>query len=123
MPPLAIASQVASAIASAAAPPVRSWWRSRNSHVIEGGNFGARPKPPCSLSNPLARPATAVAVAASRLSSPAAPPGPDSAEAFSARATDIRSDSLLIFALFFLQASDTEVTSWTNWALGKYVPQ
>ena len=119
MPPRAIASQVASVIESAAAPPVRSWWRSRNSSAIEGGNFGAPPKPPWASSNPDARPATAVAVTASRLSSPAAPPSPESAEAFSARAAEIRSDSLEILALFFVQDSATAVTSWTNWARGK----
>ena len=111
MPPRAIASQVASVIESAAAPPVRSWWRSRNSRAIEGGNFGAPPKPPWASSNPDARPAAAVAVTASRLSSPAAPPSPESAEAFSARAAEIRSDSLEILALFFVQDSATAVTS------------
>ncbi len=94
MPPRAIASQVASAIESAAAAPVRSWWRSRNSSAIEGGNFGAPPKPPLASSKPDARPATAVSVTSSRLSSPAAPPSPESAEAFSARAAEIRCDSL-----------------------------
>ena len=71
------------------------------------------------LVEPDARPATAVAVTSSRLSSPAAPPSPESAEAFSARAAEIRSDSLLILALFFVQDSATAVTSWTNWARGK----
>ena len=28
------------------ASPVRAWWRSRNSSTIDGGNFGAPPKPP-----------------------------------------------------------------------------
>ena len=60
-----------------------------------------------------------MAVTASRLSSPAAPPSPERAEAFSARAAEIRSDSLLILSLFFVQDSDTAVTSWTNWARGK----
>ena len=31
---------------SATADPVRSWWRSRNSSTIDGGNFGAAPNPP-----------------------------------------------------------------------------
>ena len=50
MPPRAIASQVPSASWSAFALSVRSWWRSRNSSTIEGGNFGAPPNPPCAAS-------------------------------------------------------------------------
>jgi hypothetical protein len=45
-PPRAIASSVVAAIASASASPVRAWWRSSHSRTIDGGNFGAPPKPP-----------------------------------------------------------------------------
>ncbi len=51
MPPRAIASRVREAIVSAAASPVRSWWRSSASNTIDGGNFGAPLKPACSSSN------------------------------------------------------------------------
>ena len=58
MPPRAIASKVASTIASAAVDPVRSWWRSRNSPSIAGGNFGARPNPPLTRSKSRANAST-----------------------------------------------------------------
>jgi hypothetical protein len=38
---------------------VRSWWRSRNSSTIDGGNFGASPNPPYPGSNDSPRVATA----------------------------------------------------------------
>ncbi len=46
MPPRAIASSVWAAIARAGSEP----WRSRNASTIDGGNFGAPPKPPRSAS-------------------------------------------------------------------------
>ena len=49
-PPRAIASQVPAAMASAAGDPVRRQERSRNSATMDGGNFGARPKPPSAAS-------------------------------------------------------------------------
>jgi hypothetical protein len=45
MPPRAIASSVPVAMRSVPASPVRAWLRSRNSSTMDGGNFGAAPKP------------------------------------------------------------------------------
>ena len=132
MPPRAIASHVCSAILKAASEPVRDTCRSRNSSTIDGGNLGAPPNPPCAVSNPASRPATACEAASSsgRLvcassegKSPASALRPDQAAAFSARAAAIRSDSPLILSLFSRHAPATAVTSCTNRARGKYVPQ
>ena len=46
MPPPDIAVAEPSTMDNASTEPVRSWWRSRNSSTIDGGNFGAVPKPP-----------------------------------------------------------------------------
>ena len=122
MPPRAIASHVCPAIDKACGDPVRAWCRSRNSSTIDGGNFGAPPKPPVPLSKSSASAATAAAVTSASGRSPVPAPSPDRAEAFSARAAAIRSDSVLTFSLFDCQASATAVTSCTNCGRGKYVP-
>jgi hypothetical protein len=44
---------------------VRSWWRNRNSHVIDGGNFGAPPNPPAAWSKSPASVSTAEATVSS----------------------------------------------------------
>ena len=84
--------------------------------------MGASPKPPVPLSKLPASPATASDVTSARERSPAPAPSPDRAEAFSARAAAIRSDSVLTFSLSACQASATAVTSCMNRGRGKYVP-
>ena len=69
MPPRAIRPAVAAARCSTCPDPVRSWWRSRNSSVIDGGNFGAPPNPPFTASNSPTSACTAASSAS--VSSPA----------------------------------------------------
>ena len=60
-----MASSVPLAICERAVSPVRSWWRSRNSITVHGGNFGAPPNPPARASYCLANVRTAPARIAS----------------------------------------------------------
>ncbi|PQM48835.1 hypothetical protein C1Y40_00947 [Mycobacterium talmoniae] len=62
---------------SAAADPVRSWLRNNASSSADGGNFGALPNPPRTVSSSR----SAVAVASSHKSGSIAGPPPGSPEA------------------------------------------
>src|SRR6266511_1102419 len=59
MPPRAIPSAVRCTIRSDSGSALRTYCRSRNSSTIDGGNFGAPAKPPCTSSKPRASSAAA----------------------------------------------------------------
>jgi hypothetical protein len=73
MPPAAIFESVVSTICRGTASPVLSHRRSRNSRFIEGGNFGAWPKPPFTRSK-----RAAIASAAEPRTPVATAPAPES---------------------------------------------
>ncbi len=108
MPPAAIASAVPTTRDSASAEPVRSWWRSRNSSTMAGGNLGAPPNPPWSRSY---SPSSVVTAPASTSSVTAAS---------GSGAVCARSRSAISPAAWrtcsprVVQASTTAVSSWRN---------
>jgi hypothetical protein len=109
MPPRAIASQVASTIASDAVSPVRAWWRSSISSTIDGGNFGAPPKPPRTTSYVLCRDFTA---ASSWSAEGGASPG--GRDVRSARAATMRRALDSTSSRRSCQASLIDASSWRN---------
>ncbi len=118
MPPRAMASSVRSAMASDAGAPVRSWWRSRNSSTIDGGNFGAVPNPPFLSSNC----GTSRSAAASNSATEGGPSPAKSGAATSARAETTRCPAASTSSRLSCQAWATAPSSWVNCARGKNVP-
>ena len=85
---------------------------------MDGGNLGARPKPPLTASKSADSPATAVAVTASHSASPPAAP-PERAAAFSVRAWEICPADSRTLSLSSRQARATASTSVVNCGRGK----
>ncbi len=71
VPLRAIAVRVRSTSPAACSDPVRAACRRRNSHTIDGGNFGAPPNPPWTVSSSAASAATAASSAAASGTFPA----------------------------------------------------
>ncbi len=112
MPPRAMAPRVFSVISMASGVPCLS----RNSSTIDGGNFGAPPKPPRTGSKVRARSRTAVSVVSAVGRSP-----PGSAEPWPSASTTLDPWESTA-SRSSVQACDTPARSRWNCCRGKYVP-